>query len=349
MMDSIRSKRRPRATLADVAAAAGVGIATVDRVLNRRAPVKAETARRVQEAAAAIGFHAADLFGRRVAEIKPERRLGFLLQRRADHFYRHVAAELARATRGFGLGGHKAVVEHMEDLTPARIADHLARMEGRCDALALVAADHPKVNAAIDRLARAGVPVYALLSDLTAPARAGFFGIDHRKAGRTAGWAISRLARAPGTLGIVVGNHRYLGHEICEAGFRSYIREHAPSFRLLDSFASFEDKRVAHEATLDLMRRHPDLRGLYVAGGGIEGIIEALRERARPDPITVVCNELIPETRLALVDGIVDLVIATPVRQLAGRAVGAMMARLDGREAPPAEALAFELHVEENI
>ena len=45
-------------TIRDVAAEAGVSIATVSRALNGRAPIAPETARRVQAAVAALGFRA---------------------------------------------------------------------------------------------------------------------------------------------------------------------------------------------------------------------------------------------------------------------------------------------------
>ena len=51
--------RRP--TIANVAEAAGVSVATVDRVLNARHSVRETTAERVLAAAEAIGFHAAPL------------------------------------------------------------------------------------------------------------------------------------------------------------------------------------------------------------------------------------------------------------------------------------------------
>jgi len=45
-------------TIRDVAAEAGVSIATVSRALNGRAPIAPETARRVQAAVQALGFRA---------------------------------------------------------------------------------------------------------------------------------------------------------------------------------------------------------------------------------------------------------------------------------------------------
>ena len=52
-----------------------------------------------------------------------------------------------------------------------------------------------------------------------------------------------------------------------ESGFWSYFREHAP--QLLEPLTTFETKAVAQEVTEKLLREHPDLAGLYVAGGGI--------------------------------------------------------------------------------
>ena len=149
----------------------------------------------------------------------------------------------------------------------------------------------------------------------------------------------------------MIGNHRYLGHELCEMSFRSYLREHGPEIRVLDAVLCLEDPRLAHESTLDLLGRHPDLRGLYVAGGGMEGVIGALREHGDFADLVVICNELIPETREALIDGVVDLVIATPVALLADRAVAAMTDALLGRahEAPKPEPLRFGLHCAENL
>lgn len=350
MRDPIRPAPPPRATLADVARAAGLSVATVDRVLNRRAPVRAETARRVRDAAEAVGFHASRLLANRVDALRPGRRLGFLLQRRGTEVYRDLAAELLRAGRDPALGRHSPVVEHMEDLTPSAVAERIVRLGERCDALGIVAADHPRISAAVERLAALGKPVYALLSDLGTEARAGYLGLDHRKAGRTAGWAMARLAGRTGDIGIVVGSHRYLGHELCEISFRSYLREHAPGLSLLEPLASLEDRHFAQEAMLDLLRRKPDLAGLYVPGGGIEGIIAALRESRPARHVVVVAMDLFTETREALLDGTIDVVIATPLAAVARGAVEAMLDHLDGTGPRPARSpLRFEVCVSENV
>ncbi len=236
-----------RPTIADIARDAGVSIATVDRVLNRRLPVKEATVLRVVSSAEAIGFHAAGLLKQRMSEARP-RTFGFILQKRGDEFYQALARELAGATKAARSIRGKPIVEFIDDLAPATIAERLQEVGKRADALAVVAVDHPHVNDAIDRLAADGVPTFTLLTDLTAASRAGYIGLDSRKCGRTAAWTISRLARAAGKVAVLVGSHRYLGHETAEISFRSYFREHAPAFQLLETVVDQEEDRLAYES-----------------------------------------------------------------------------------------------------
>lgn len=341
--------RRP--TIADVAREAGVGVATVDRVINGRARVSPETVQRVLAAAEAIGFRAAGLIRLRQQEQAASRTLGFLLQKRSVPFYQALGAALTDATREATSIRGRALVEYLDVLTPERVAERLLDIGARADAVAVVAADHPKVNEAIARLHAQGVPTFALLSDLGAPERAGFVGVDPRKAGRSAAWMVARLARRPGKVAIFIGNHRYIGHEICEMSFRSYCREHAPELQLLEPLASLEESALAQEATLNLLKRYPDLVGLYVAGGGTEGVIAALREHGGHAQVVTVCSELHAETRAALIDGIVDVVIATPLPLLARRTVEAMAKSLQGAT-PEAQApllLPFDWYIAENV
>ena len=171
--------------------------------------------------------------------------------------------------------------EFVDELEPAAIVRRMQEIGRRVDALAVVAVDHPRISEEIERLQREGIPTFALLSDLGAASRAGYIGLDARKAGRTAAWAITRLARRPGAVAIFVGSHRYLDHDTREISLRSYLREHAPDFRLLEPLVDLEQPAVAYDAALTLLRRRPELVGIYSTGGGSEGIIRALLESGR--------------------------------------------------------------------
>ena len=193
----------------------------------------------------------------------------------------------------------------------------------------------------------------ALVSDLSSPDRAGYVGVDWRKAGRKAGWAMPKLAPQPGKVAIVVGSHRYQAHEICEISFRSYLREHAPGLELLEPLISLEEPRLAYESVLDLLKRTPDLAGIYSAGGGVEGVIQALREMDTHRHVAAICNELIDETREGLIDGIVDLVMSHPLPQVASAAVEMMREAVEsgpsGQAPPRTKFVRMELYTPEDL
>jgi LacI family transcriptional regulator len=340
-----------RATIADLAREAGVSVATVDRVLNRRLPVREETAMRVIAAAEAIGHHATGLLRRRFAEV-PARTFGFLLQKRHDAFYRAFAEELVQATKRATFVRGRPVLEFMDELVPSLIAERIRDIAARVDALAVVAVDHPLVNGAVDEVAAAGKPVFTLLSDIASPARTCYLAVDSRKAGRTAAWIISRAARRPGKVGILLGSHRYLSQETAEISFRSYMRESAPEFQLLEPLVNLDDERIAYEGVTDMLASNPDLVGIYVAGGGQDGFIRALRDEAAGARVTAVCNELTATTRAALIDGTIDMVLATPIAAIAARVVELMAEPALGRaggEAAGQILFAAEIYVSENI
>ena len=338
-----------RATITDLAREAGVSVATVDRVLNRRLPVREDTALRVVAAAESIGYHATGLLKQRLTEVKPCT-LGFLLQKR-DDFYRALANELLNATKSATFVRGKAVVEFMDELVPSFIAAKIREIAPRVDVLAIVAVDHPLVSEAVEEVVASGKPVFTLLSDLTTPARSGHIGVDGRKAGRTAAWAISRLAKKPGKIGILLGSHRYLNQETAEISFRSYMRENAPQFQLLEPLVNLDDQRIAYEAVEDMISTNADLVGIYMAGGGMEGLVRALRDENAGSRIIAVCNELIPVTRSALIDGTIDLVLATPATLVASRAVEAMAhaAATERTESGLPILLPAEIFLSENI
>ncbi|OOG63061.1 LacI family DNA-binding transcriptional regulator [Sinorhizobium sp. A49] len=340
-----------RPTIADLARAAGVSVATVDRVLNGRHPVREETARRVYDAAKGIGYHAVGLLRQRVFEDLPQYRVGFLLQKPQQAFYQIVAKEMENAALALSTVRALPQVEFVANSTPTGITEKLRAMAARNQAIALVAPDYPAVTAVVEELKERGIPVFSLLSDFAAGVREGYVGLNNHKVGRTAAWMIAKAAKKPGKVAAFVGSHRFLGHELREIGFRSYFREHAPDFEVLDTMVNLDTAEITHEATLNLLQRHPDLTGFYVCGGGMEGAISAIREEKLEGKLIVVVNELTPESRAALADDVVTLAISTPTAALARETINLMIQAIDkGPTGAPGQTfLPFDLFTPENI
>lgn len=305
-----------RPTIHDVAREAGVSTATVDRVLNGREKVREETARKVYEAAQLIGYHAAPLIGQRMQADLPRLRLGLVLHKERQSFYQAFKVEAERAvSQATGLRATLQVA-FAASQSPKDFTSLMEGMVGRVDAIAATAVTHPEVTEAVMRLNAKGIPCFALLNDFAQGVRQTYIGLNNLKVGRIAAHMIATAAHSPGKIAVFVGGYRWHGHELRETGVRSYFREHAPQFQVLDTLINLETRQLTYEATLDLLGRHPDLRGVYCAGGGMEGAIAALREARAPGEVAVVVNELTPESRNALIERHVTMVISTPLQRL---------------------------------
>ena len=312
-----------RVGMADLAAAAGVSVATVDRALNGREPVRAQTMDRLMQAAVHTGHPLAQRQPDFAADL-PVVRIGVVLRKAAQEFDQDFARALGHAVVGYPGAQEWLVLEFATSQSPDEVAAALRRMKGRCDVLAATAVNHPEITAAVVELKAAGVPVYALLLDFAQGVRAGYFGVNNLKAGRIAGWITALFTKTPGSLAIFVGGHRWHGRDLREVGLRSYLREYAPGLAVMDTLVNLETRSLTYDATCGLLARQPDVRGIYVAGGGMEGAIAALREMRSPGEVALVVNELTSKSRAGLAEGLVTLVTATPLQALTSDLVAVM-------------------------
>lgn len=341
--------RRP--TLQDVAVAAGVSVATVDRVLNRRARVREETAVRVYDAARTIGYHASAVIKERMTAELPAMTFGFLLQSSGQPFYQSLATRLRQSVEQCTTVRGRVIIEHVDDGSVETVLEKLDQLGESVDVVALVSPDNHRITERVREFREQGKPVFAVLSDFAQGLRDHYIGLNNVKVGRTAAWLLSRTAPHPGRIALFVGSFRWHGHELRETGFRSYFREFAPQFELLETVVNLDTRGVTEEAARGLLRRHPDLAGIYVAGGGMEGAIAALRE-TRPDPLpAMVVNELTRDSSAALLEHLIVGVIATPLARLSCALIELMIAsRLNGPTETPGQLfLPFDLYVPESI
>ena len=305
-----------RARIEDIAREAKVSKATVDRVIHGRGTVREDTARKVAEAAHRIAYYGSGLIDQQFALRLPRIRFGFLLTKEKQEFYQSFGRELHAAVSAREDVRGSALVRFSPSQTPNDFAQAMRALGEQADVIACTAVNHHTVNDATLDLRQSGKPVFALLNDFAQGTREHYIGLDSLKAGRIAAWMLATAARRPGKVALFLGSSRWQGHELRETGFRSYFRETAVDLTLLESVINLETRQLTYESTLALLERHPDLTGICVAGGGMEGAIAALRETRPPGDIALVVNELTSVSRAALSDGYATMVIGTPLSTL---------------------------------
>ncbi|MDH2327143.1 LacI family DNA-binding transcriptional regulator [Cereibacter sp. SYSU M97828] len=341
--------RRP--TIADLAKTAGVSVATVDRVLSGRLKVREETSRKVFDAAEKIGFHGTNLIRQRLFAELPEYRLGFILRKERHTFYQSFAAELEHAVHGLRDYRIRLDVRFAQTSDPAEMVDLLNGFSGKVHAIGATGPDHHDVTSVITALKEKGIPTFALLSDFAQGVREAYIGTNNIKVGRTAAWMISRFSPRPGKVLLFLGGHRFQGHALRETGFRSYMREYAPQFEVMDALVNLETRGLTYEALLGALARHDDMVGVYCAGGGMEGAIAALEEEGASRGIVCLVNELTPDSRKALLDGTVTAVLHTPLRELCTDLISTMISTVEHgmAETPGQRFLPPQIWISENL
>jgi len=291
--------------MTDVAREAHVSLATVDRALNGRGGVRAQTRAQITAAAHRLGYPVADVDG----SITPPApvRLVFLLPDGTNAFINDLAQQVA--AQSDPAKGIRASVELVAEFNPTALAARLVALKGTVDGIALVALDHPQVREAIRELLAAGTHLVTLASDILNVPHQGYVGIDNAQAGRLAGYLLGRFL-GPGATGKVAffaGSLFYRGHLEREMGFRQVLTEDFPALELVELREVQEDRTRAEAEMTQLLARHPDLAGIYNAGGATAGIAAALRRGPR-NPV-FIAHEVTTATKALLLDNTLDAVI----------------------------------------
>lgn len=159
----IENNHRPRITLADVAQFAGVGSATMDRVINERGNVSDEVRQQVLQTARSLGL-------RRMLPVSHHRmvRINVILARPELPLIRRIGVEFRHLSDRMD---HSVAIHRttLENQAPATLAQVLLRSP--CDAAIVYAQDRLQIHAAIAELAARGKPVVTMISDLPGSAR----------------------------------------------------------------------------------------------------------------------------------------------------------------------------------
>jgi LacI family transcriptional regulator len=297
-----------RATVHDVAREAGVSLATVDRVLNGRAGVRAATAEKVEEAIKSLGF-SRDFNASLMARAR-DLSVVFFIPDGSNEFMDNLAEAVSRR---FAAALSDRI--HLETIRIRALdsADLVRGLDGldprQCDCAVIVTSEEPDVIAAVDDAHRRGIAVMTLVSDLPGSARRNFIGIDNAAAGRTAASLLGRFLPGGGKLAVIAGSLHLRDHAERLDGFVSALKAEFPAISIIGPLEGHDERSETASIVENLLRAHPDLAGIYNLGAGNAGLVAALEGSGRAGQLRVIAHELSVPTRAGLISGAIDVVL----------------------------------------
>lgn len=304
----------------DIARHAGVGTATVERVLNGRGGVRPDLVARVVIAARALKYPRTlpdthrGLLRIEVLMVRPET----TFYRRLSRAFERIAATLDPLV----------VVQRSftEEMKPEAIARRILSTETPRAGLILAVPNSPLISAAVEAVVARGIPVVHVVT--RASGHTGeFVGIDNHAAGRTAAFFIARMARAQGPV-VALCHPIYQVHRDRIRGFSDYFLKHPGPIAFEWLGFTRDEEHFSAETLAMVLERHPDLVGLYNAGGANAALISVLQRHPRGRDILFVGHELTDYTRAALGEGIMDVVLDQAPEAQAQRAIDLVLRRI---------------------
>jgi LacI family transcriptional regulator len=324
-----------RPTTRDLARAAGVSLATVDRVLNGREGVRKATVERVHAAISELGFvrniAAANLAKRR------SYRFLFVLPQTGDQFLAEVSRHIRDGASAFAADRVEVEIRPVDTNDPHRLAAGIGGLAGEgWDGVAIMAPRSPQLRDAVAKLAEEGVNV---LPFVTGQDDAGDrVGIDNRAAGATAGLLMGRFAgHAPGHVLVLAETVAAQESIDRRRGFDEMLENRFPELTALPSLESYGSAERTITVLRNALGHHPDLRGIYVLASESRLALEALRALVTPPGLVTIAHERTAASIAALHDGTADAIITQDPGHLARSALRRLKAHCDGHGIVPSQ------------
>lgn len=338
-----------RPTVHDLAKEAGVSLATVDRVLNARPGVRAQTIAKVRAAVDRLGYvrdtSAANLARQR------QYRFAFVLPEGPSQFVDTLRAALEEASSPHVADRLLVKIVTIPPHDPHSIVRQLRSLNPkRLEGVAIMAPETPQVRDAVDRLKEAGLAVVTLASDLPNSTRDYFVGINSVAAGRTAGLLMGRFNALPGEVLVVTNSLRSRDSLERRLGFDAVMSAEFGHLKVLPTVESFDDPRRMEAVIHDVVTQRADLVGIYSMGAGNTQVVEAMRRGDVSKRPVVIAHELTPTTSEALRSGEIAAAITQNVGHLVRSALRVLRTLCDGMPIFEAqERIRIEIVVRENL
>lgn len=261
----------------DIAEQASLSTATVDRVLNGRAHVRSHTARRVEQAIAALERQRGQVgaVGRKF--------MVDLVMETPNRFAAEVRDALESEMAALRPVIFRARHEAREIWSPKGMAEALDRIGARgSHGVVLKAPDAPEIVAAVARLTERGIPVVTAVTDLPTSRRVAYVGLDNEAAGETAAYLMRQWLGAARSAAVLVSlsSVRMRGEEAREAAFRRAMQRESPRLRIVEITEGAGVAERTARIVARRLRETPDLVAAYSVGGANVAILD---EFARAD------------------------------------------------------------------
>jgi LacI family transcriptional regulator len=292
----------------DIARALGVSIGTVDRALHDKPGINPLTRARVLAMAGSMGYRP-NLAARNLKSPRTFK-IAVHLPREIASFWDSLRDGILEAAAPYEPSIHVEFGSYPR-MGEGDVPLFKSALERGVNGLIIAPGDPGTLRPWIRRAAKQSVPVVCVVTDAPGTERLTSVSADPFTVGAVAGELLSRFLPAGGPVAFFTGWLGTQDHADKLRGFEAYLRPGPGGVPMVAVVEAHEEARAGHRRTINLLKAHPGLKGIYVSTVNSLPVLEAVRQSGRVHDLAIVTTDLFP----ALVPWLRDGTVAATVYQ----------------------------------
>jgi LacI family transcriptional regulator len=285
---------KERRGIHQIAELAHVSIGTVDRALHGRPGINEATRQRILQIARQVGY-TPNLAARALSAGKANKRIGVCVPREIHFFYDQmwngILDEAKRATHL----GVEFVNRPVQVLGEGDALAFRELMEQGVDGIILTAGSPKELQPLIDEAEAKGVPVVCVSTDAPESKRSSIVYVEPHTNGCLAGELMGKLVAPGSKVAVIAGMLSAEDHRKKADGFIETFPKHCAGGKIIKVIEGHEDEDESFQKTFELLRKVPNLAGIYVNTVNCLPVCRALGVRALAGKVKLITTDLFAE------------------------------------------------------
>ena len=205
----------------------------------------------------------------------------------------------------------------------------------KVDGIALAPTERKALVGAVDRAAKAGIPVTIFDSGLDSENYMSFLATNNYEGGQMAGRALARLLNGNGQIGMVMHAPGSGSTMDRERGFEDVIKTEFPGIAIVATQFGQSDRSKAMAATENILTAHPALDGLFASSEPSSvGASLALKSRSLGGKVPLVAFDFSDGMVDDLKAGVIAAMVVQDPFRMGHDAVKTIVDKLNGQTPP---------------
>ncbi|MFI5094219.1 MAG: substrate-binding domain-containing protein [Candidatus Acidiferrum sp.] len=298
-----------------IAEMANVSIGTVDRALHGRGGIKEATRKRILQIAQQIGY-SPNLAARALSVAKARVRIGVCIPKEIHFFYDQLWGGVLDEAHHLEQLGMEFVNRPVKALGEGDVEVFKELVERGVDGIVLTAGSPKELTPLINEAEEKGLRVVCVSTDAPESRRSSIVCVEPHLNGSLAGELMGKFLPRGSKVAVVAGMLSTEDHQKKTDGFSEGFLRHCPGGKIASVIEGHEDEEESFQKTSDLMRRFPELDGLYVNTVNCLPVCRALGEQGFEGKVKLITTDLFPEMAPYFEKGIITASIYQhPYRQ----------------------------------